>query len=73
MILNLIAMIILYVRIDKKKKLLVTTFLQAFGIAREEIIPLFYNFDKIYFKKDEFFRNVDDILLVNVLKKVCCC
>ncbi len=35
----------LYVRIDKKKKLLVTTFLQALGIARDEIIPLFYNFD----------------------------
>ncbi len=29
---------ILYVRIDKKKKMLVTTFLQALGIARDEII-----------------------------------
>ena len=31
----------LYVRIDKKKKVLVTTFLQALGIAREEIIASF--------------------------------
>ncbi|HSW73655.1 MAG TPA: hypothetical protein VLG71_00715, partial [Candidatus Limnocylindria bacterium] len=30
----------LYVRIDKKKKLLVTTFLQALGVARDEIISL---------------------------------
>ena len=33
---------ILYVRIDKKKKLYVTTFLQALGFSRDEIIPLFY-------------------------------
>ncbi len=31
---------ILYVRIDKKKKLYVTTFLQALGFSRDEIIPL---------------------------------
>ena len=31
----------LYVRIDKKKKILVTTFLQALGIACEEIIATF--------------------------------
>ena len=31
----------LYVRIDKKKKILVTTFLQALGIARDQIISLF--------------------------------
>ena len=36
---------ILYVRIDKKKKLYVTTFLQALGYSRDEIIPLFYKFD----------------------------
>jgi DNA-directed RNA polymerase subunit beta len=37
----------LYVRIDKKKKLLVTTFLQALGIPRDQIISTFYNFDKV--------------------------
>src|SRR3989338_9691106 len=33
----------LYVRIDKKKKMLVTTFLQALGVSREDIIPHFYS------------------------------
>ena len=32
----------IYVRIDKKKKLLITTFLQALGIPRDEIISTFY-------------------------------
>ena len=32
----------LNVRIDKKKKMLATTLLQALGVAREEIISLFY-------------------------------
>ncbi len=40
-----------YVRIDKKKKILVTTFLQALGIARENIVSLFYNFEKIFAAK----------------------
>lgn len=53
----------LYVRIDKKKKLLATTFLQAMGIARDDIISLFYNFDAIQFEKDEFFCPLNDLLL----------
>ena len=59
----------LYVRIDKKKKLLVTTFLQALGIARDEIIPLFYNFDTITYEKGEFFRKVDESLIGQRLEK----
>lgn len=50
----------LYVRIDKKKKLLVTTFLQALGIPREEIISNFYRFDKIWADKGEFYQKLDD-------------
>ncbi|MCX5921959.1 MAG: DNA-directed RNA polymerase subunit beta [Candidatus Dependentiae bacterium] len=59
----------LYVRIDKKKKLPVTTFLQALGVAREEIIPLFYSFDVITYEKGEFFRKIDDSLLGQRLEK----
>ncbi|MFC1841630.1 DNA-directed RNA polymerase subunit beta [Candidatus Dependentiae bacterium] len=59
----------LYVRIDKRKKILVTTFLQALGIPRDEIIPLFYKFDKIYSKKGEFFRIVDDSLVGQRIEK----
>jgi DNA-directed RNA polymerase subunit beta len=46
----------LHVRIDKKKKLLVTTFLQALGLKREEILPLFYSFEKIEYADGEFIR-----------------
>ncbi len=59
----------LYVRIDKKKKLLVTTFLQALGIPRDKIVSLFYNFDTISFEKGEFFRKVDSNLVGQRLEK----
>ncbi len=59
----------LYVRIDKKKKFPVTTFLQALGIARDEILPLFYDFDKISCAKGEFFRGVDESLIGIRLEK----
>ena len=60
---------LLYVRIDKKKKLLVTTFLQALGVSRNQIIPLFYNFDKIYSHEGEFFKKVNNTLLGQRLEK----
>jgi DNA-directed RNA polymerase subunit beta len=60
---------ILYVRIDKKKKLYVTTFLQALGFSRDEIIPLFYEFDAISFKKDQYFRAVDEHLIGQRVEK----
>jgi DNA-directed RNA polymerase subunit beta len=49
-----------YVRIDKKKKILVTTFLQALGIKRDEIIPLFYHFDTIKVHKGEFYQELNE-------------
>ncbi len=52
----------LYVRIDKKKKFLATTFLQALGIVREDILPLFYAFDTVQCRKGEFVRPVDATL-----------
>jgi DNA-directed RNA polymerase subunit beta len=54
---------ILYVRIDKKKKFLVTTFLQALGYTRDEILSLFYSFDTVVGEKGKFFRTVDDTIL----------
>ena len=53
----------LYVRIDKKKKILVTTFLQALGVAREQIIPFFYRFDTVHADKGEFYQKLDDTSL----------
>ena len=58
-----------YVRIDKKKKILVTTFLQALGVARDNIVSLFYNFEKIYTEKGEYFRKVDASLLGQRIEK----
>ncbi len=52
-----------YVRIDKKKKLFVTTFLQALGIPRDEIISHFYHSDRIRVKNGTFVRDVDDSLI----------
>ncbi len=60
---------LLYVRIDKKKKLLVTTFLQALGIPRDEILSLFYQFDKIYSNKGLFYKRVDDSILGQRIEK----
>ncbi len=54
---------LLYVRIDKKKKFLVTTFLQALGYTREEILSLFYQFDTVYAQKGQFYRSVDASLI----------
>src|SRR5690606_4805325 len=60
---------ILYVRIDKKKKLFVTTFLQALGFTREEIIPLFYDFDTILVEKDLYSCPVNEQLLGRRIEK----
>lgn len=53
----------LYVRIDRKKKLLVTTFLQALGVARNDIISLFYQFDSVRAQNGLFTCEVDDRLV----------
>ena len=37
---------ILYCRIDRKKKILVTSFLMSMGIKRDEILKLFYNIEE---------------------------
>ncbi|HEX4068876.1 MAG TPA: hypothetical protein VHX42_02160, partial [Candidatus Babeliales bacterium] len=60
---------ILYVRIDKKKKLYITTFLQALGFSRDEIIPLFYEFDTIFFKKDQYLSDVNEHLIGQRIEK----
>lgn len=50
---------IIYVRIDKKKKILATTFLQALGIEKNKILSLFYNFETLLVKDGLFYRKVD--------------
>jgi len=59
----------LFVRIDRKKKLPVTVFLQALGIARDEIINQFYGFDTILVQKGKFFRKLDSNILNQRIEK----
>jgi DNA-directed RNA polymerase subunit beta len=60
---------LLFVRVDKKKKFLVTTFLQALGIAREKIISYFYSFESIYSEQGEFYRPINDTLIGQRLER----
>ncbi len=50
---------LLYVRIDKKKKILVTTFLQALGIEKRSIFSFFYEFEVIDVKGGKFSKKID--------------
>ncbi|MBD3231081.1 DNA-directed RNA polymerase subunit beta [Candidatus Dependentiae bacterium] len=54
---------VLNVRIDKKKKIPVTTFLQALGYTRDSILPMFYNAEKIELKKGNFYRKINQSLI----------
>ena len=61
-----------HVRIDKKKKILVTTFLQALGVPREQIIPFFIALIPLLLKKVNFTKNLMTHSLACVLTKGCC-
>ena len=62
-------MIILMFVLDKKKKLLITTLLQAFGYPRDSIISLFYNFDTIQSDMPVNLQSVDEALLGQRIEK----
>jgi len=53
----------LYVRIDKKKKVLVSTFLQAMGTPRQDILPLFYSSSLVSVENDGLYKKVDENLI----------
>lgn len=59
----------LYVRIDKKKKVLVTAFLQALGVSRESILPSFYDADIIHVSGGLFYKKLDNSLVGLVVLK----
>jgi len=44
---------LLYFRIDRKRKLPITTFLYALGYTRKEILDIFYDFKTFVFEKDK--------------------
>ncbi len=53
----------LYVRIDKKKKVLVSTFLQAMGTPRQDILPLFYSSSLVWVEDGALYKKVDENLI----------
>jgi DNA-directed RNA polymerase subunit beta len=54
---------LLYVRIDKKRKLLATTFLQALGIPRDQIINRFYESEEIIIERGVLYKQVNEKLV----------
>jgi DNA-directed RNA polymerase subunit beta len=55
---------LVYVRIDKKKKIPVTLLLKALGYPEKEILDYFYEKEKIVVKDGKFFKKTPPALLV---------
>jgi DNA-directed RNA polymerase subunit beta len=56
---------LLYVRIDRRRKLPVTILLRALGYSAEELLHYFYHCEKIQLKEEKIFKSVDFDLLAN--------
>ncbi|MFA6526975.1 MAG: DNA-directed RNA polymerase subunit beta [Candidatus Babeliales bacterium] len=54
---------LMFVRIDKKKKILGTTFLQALGVKKSSILSTFYDFESVSLKGGKFIKKVDASLI----------
>ncbi|HEY4485118.1 MAG TPA: DNA-directed RNA polymerase subunit beta [Nitrospiria bacterium] len=50
---------ILYVRIDRRRKLPVTVLLKAFGYSTEDLYRMYYPIEEIQVEKGKFFRIID--------------
>ena len=50
---------LLYVRIDRRRKLHVTILLRALGYNEEQLLGHFYRIEKVFFKEDKVYKNVD--------------
>ncbi|MBW2466192.1 MAG: DNA-directed RNA polymerase subunit beta, partial [Deltaproteobacteria bacterium] len=55
---------VLYVRIDRRRKFPVTTLLRALGYTSEELLALFYKFEKILIKRKKFKKEFDPGILL---------
>jgi DNA-directed RNA polymerase subunit beta len=54
---------IVYVRIDRRRKIPATILLKAFGYSNEDLLRMYYPIEDIKIKKDGFTRNVSDVLV----------
>jgi len=51
---------IVYIRIDRRRKFPVTLLFKALGYSTEDILDYFYEKEKIFVKKNEFFRGANE-------------
>jgi DNA-directed RNA polymerase subunit beta len=54
---------IVYVRIDRRRKIPATILLKAFGYSNEDLLRMYYPIEDIKIKKDGFTRNVSEVLV----------
>ena len=54
---------IVYVRIDRRRKIPATILLKAFGYSNEDLLRMYYPIEDIKIKKDGFSRNVSDVIV----------
>lgn len=54
----------MYVRIDRRKKLLVTVLLKALGYSKKELLNYFYASEKIFIESKGLFKSVEPQVLV---------
>ncbi|MBN1665223.1 MAG: DNA-directed RNA polymerase subunit beta [Deltaproteobacteria bacterium] len=54
---------LLYVRIDRRRKMPVTILLKAMGNSTEFMLQYFYDIERILYKDDNFFMAIDDSLI----------
>src|SRR4030066_1489476 len=55
---------VLYVRIDRRRKIPVTVFLKALGYSTQDLLDIFYHKEKIFVNPHGFHKKVDHSLLV---------
>jgi DNA-directed RNA polymerase subunit beta len=55
---------ILYVRIDRRRKIPVTVFLKALGYSTQQLLDIFYRKEKIIVSPEGFYKKVDHNLMV---------
>jgi len=56
---------LLYVRIDRRRKLPVTILLRALGYSTEELLSYFYRKERVFFHEEKITKSVDFDLLIN--------
>ncbi|MEE9274704.1 MAG: DNA-directed RNA polymerase subunit beta, partial [bacterium] len=56
---------LLYVRIDRRRKLPVTVLLRAFGLSKDDVLNSFYQSEDILFdeKRKTFFKNISELMV----------